>query len=120
MQKQLSLWGLLASIDLYGCNPEFIRSPDKIKEFVARLCNVIKMKRHGETIVKRFGGGSLEGYSMFQFIETSSVTGHFDEGENRGFIDIFSCKAFDPELAGSFAKEFFQAQGMKITSLQRA
>ena len=119
-QKALTFWGLSSSIDLYGCNPVFIRNPEKIRQFVRELCDLIKMKRHGETLIQRFGDGSLYGYSMFQFIETSSITAHFDETEDRAFIDIFSCKSFDPEVAAQFAKEFFEAREMKITSLERA
>lgn len=120
VQKTLALWGLSSSTDLYGCNPAFIRSPAKIRQFVLELCDLIKMKRHGDTIIQRFGDGSLEGYSMFQFIETSSITAHFDETENRAFIDIFSCKSFDPEVAAQFSKEFFEAKEMKLTALERA
>jgi S-adenosylmethionine/arginine decarboxylase-like enzyme len=119
MQKTLTSWGLLASIDLHGCDPGAIRSPEKIREFARELCSIIKMERHGETLVERFGEGSLEGYSMFQFIETSSITGHFDEIKNRAFIDIFSCKSFDPEMAGNFCKEFFQAKSVRINSIER-
>jgi len=114
-----SPWGLSAAIDLYGCSPELIRSPEKIREFVSGLCSVIEMRRQGETLVERFGEGDLEGCSFFQFIETSSVAGHFDETKNRAFIDIFSCRPFDPERAGKFAKDFFGASEIKIKTLER-
>ena len=120
MQKTLNTWGLSSSIDLYGCNPESIRNPEKIKVFVKELCVLIKMKRYGETIVQRFGEGDIEGYSMFQFIETSSITAHFDEIENRAFLDIFSCKPFDPDIAAEFSKRFFEAEKARIKTLVRS
>ena len=109
-------WGLLASIDLHQCNAEFIRTPEKIKEFVLELCERINMVRHGECQIERFGEGDLEGYSMFQFIETSSITAHFDEKvANAAYIDIFSCKYFNPLEASEFAKEFFEAKDCNLT-----
>lgn len=109
-------WGLLASIDLHKCNPEFIRDPKKIKAFILELCDRIDMVRHGECMVERFGNGDLEGYSVFQFIETSCVSAHFDEKvANATYLDIFSCKYFNPFEASEFAKEFFQAEDYNLT-----
>ena len=48
-------WGMLSCIDLYNCDPEIIRNDKKIKEFVGELCDLIKMKRFGETQVVHFG-----------------------------------------------------------------
>ncbi|MDO8467645.1 MAG: S-adenosylmethionine decarboxylase [Nanoarchaeota archaeon] len=109
-------WGKTASIDLHGCN-DLIKNPEKIKEFVIKLCKEIDMERHGDVIIDRFGDGKLEGWSCLQFIETSSITCHFDEqmGEtNRAFIDIFSCKDFDENKAVQFSKRFFDAKNFKI------
>lgn len=100
-------------MDLHGCHPEYIRQPRKIRQFVVELCDSINMKRYGPTMVKRFGEGDLEGYSALQFIETSSVTIHFDEGKDRAFIEIFSCKYFDPQEALKFCKKFLEAKKAK-------
>ncbi len=109
-------WGLLASIDLHHCNPDFIRDPKKIKEFILALCDRIDMTRHGECLIERFGNGDLEGYSVFQFIETSCVSAHFDEKvANATYLDIFSCKYFNPFDASEFAKKFFEAKDYNLT-----
>lgn len=87
-------WGLLASIDLYECDPKLIKSPKAIKKFVIELCEVIKMKRHGDPLIERFAEGLLEGYSMIQFIETSSITAHFDEEKKQGVRRHFQLQVF--------------------------
>jgi S-adenosylmethionine/arginine decarboxylase-like enzyme len=110
---KLKCWGMLASFDLYECKPEHIRRPEKIREFIFKLCSAIKMKRFGEPLIKKFGAGDLLGYSALQFIETSSITLHFDETENRAFIEIFSCKFFDPEKARDFCFRFLRAKKSK-------
>lgn len=100
----------MASLDLHGCCPEYIRKPAKIREFIVQLCDSIKMKRYGPAMIKRFGEGELEGYSALQFIETSSVTIHFDEGKDRAFVEIFSCKYFNPAKALKFCQKFLKAK----------
>ncbi len=108
-------WGMVASVDCYDCNRHKITSPDEIKRLIIELCDHIKMVRHGEPLIERFAEGELEGYSAMQFIETSSLTFHFDEGQNRAFIDIFSCKYFDPFAAEKFCRDFLEASSSKVT-----
>lgn len=67
------------------------------------------MKPYGKCKIKRFGDGELNGVSALQFIETSSITLHFDETENRAFIDIFSCKDFNENQAENFSKKSFKS-----------
>ncbi len=113
-------WGLLASIDLHACDPLLITNPEAIQRFVAELCEKIDMKRYGPCHIERFADGDLEGYSMFQFIETSCISAHFDEKiANAAYIDIFSCRYFDPFVAAKFCKAFFKAEGHKLNHLLR-
>ncbi|MFH1585352.1 MAG: S-adenosylmethionine decarboxylase [archaeon] len=112
-------WGKLLTINLYECDEKLIKNEKEIKRFVKDLCDLIKMKRYGPTLVKRFGEGAIEGYSAMQFIETSSITIHFDEQENRAFIDIFSCKDFDSNKTGEFSKIFFKSKKVKIKTIIR-
>jgi S-adenosylmethionine/arginine decarboxylase-like enzyme len=58
-------------------------------------------------MLERFGDGDLEGWSAMQFIETSSITVHADEFGARCFVDVFSCRTFDPERAAAVAVEHF-------------
>jgi len=77
------------------------------------------MTRYGKAMIKRFGEGTLEGYSALQFIETSSVTMHFDEVKNRAFIEIFSCKFFNPKRAEVFCRKFLQAKRSRLKHFLR-
>jgi len=112
-------WGLLASINLYGCDPILIKTPKAIRRYVIELCDLIGMKRFKDPMIERFAEGYYEGVSLLQFIETSSVTAHFDERENRAFIDIFSCKYFDSTTAAEFSRKFFRAQSHKLNTMAR-
>ena len=118
--KNKKFWGKLASVDLIGCNDK-ITKPQEIRRFCNELCKKIKMKRYGPTYLKRFGVGKLEGYSFMQFIETSSITAHFEEQQNpkKAFIDIFSCKDFDEKDAAEFCIKFFGADKAKLRVIIR-
>ncbi len=96
-----------------------ISKPQPIKKFIREIIKVIKMKAYGPVYIDRFGIGMLKGYSAMQFIETSSITVHCDEPDRRVFIDIFSCKNFNPKKAAEFSKKYFIASRMKSTTLVR-
>jgi S-adenosylmethionine decarboxylase len=117
--KRQQGWGLIALINLYECDNKIIIDPDKIKVFTIKLCEMIDMKRYGEPRLARFGQGELEGWSLMQFIETSSITAHFDETEARAFIDIFSCRYFDSKAAARFCKNYFKANNFSIKCIIR-
>lgn len=108
-------WGLVASIDARNCKPELIRSADSIRQYVIQLCDLIQMKRFQDTCVVNFGEDErVAGYSMVQLIETSLISGHFANLTNNAYIDIFSCKVYDPYQAADFTKRFFGAMDVAV------
>ena len=58
------------------------------------------------------------GWSAMQFIETSTITVHADEVSGRCFIDVFSCRPFDPDEAAAVAVAHFGG-APTITVLER-
>ena len=100
-------WGLLAAIDLHGCERGRLADPDTIRRFVPVVIDAIGMRAHGPLMIERFGDGELEGWSAMQFIETSSITLHADEAGGRCYVDVFSCRPFDPGVAAQIAVEHF-------------
>jgi S-adenosylmethionine/arginine decarboxylase-like enzyme len=102
-------WGIASSVDVYNCNPDTIRDADAIRRFVAELCDLIEMKRFGETQVVHFGEDErVAGFSMVQLIETSLISGHFANQSNAVYLDVFSCKPYLPEMVQEFAEKFFE------------
>lgn len=112
-------WGKSVHINLSGCPFEMVSDGELLRTYIQDVIKRINMVAHGECHIERFGTGSLEGYSAMQFIETSSITVHMDETAGRAFIDIFSCKDFDTEDASLYSKEYFKAQEMNQTTLER-
>ena len=113
-------WGLLTSVDLYKCNPETIRDAKAIKIYVDELCELIEMKQFGETKIVNFGDDEkVAGFSMVQLIETSLISGHFANHSNSAYIDIFSCKYYEPSVVVEFTKKFFEAKDVKMHYILR-
>lgn len=109
-------WGLSTSIDVSGCDEHIIKSEGLIRKFIIDVCDLIDMKLYGEPIIHHFGKEKeIEGYSFIQLIETSSITGHFSNLNNKAFIDIFSCKFYDPKIAADFSGEFFNGESIVYT-----
>ncbi|MBF0200034.1 MAG: S-adenosylmethionine decarboxylase [Desulfamplus sp.] len=114
------VWGIASSIDIYGCDPELIRDAEYIKKFVKDLCDLIEMKRFGETQVVHFGEDEkVAGFSMVQLIETSLISAHFANLTSTTYLDVFSCKAYDPEVVKNFAQGYFHGQTSILHVTQR-
>ncbi|MCK4651393.1 adenosylmethionine decarboxylase [Candidatus Babeliales bacterium] len=114
-EKDKKIFGLELTLDLFNCEPQTIRSKEKILEYSEKLCNLIKMKRYGKPFIEKFAEGSkyAAGYSLAQMIETSLVSGHFCEAWNSAYINVFSCKSFNAKKAEDFTKNFFGAKRLK-------
>jgi S-adenosylmethionine/arginine decarboxylase-like enzyme len=108
---QEDVWGIASSIDIYDCDPETIRSAERIRQFVVELCDLIEMKRFQDTLVVNFGEDErVAGFSMVQLIETSLISGHFANLTNTVYLDVFSCKPYDPGVVEDFARVFFRGK----------
>jgi S-adenosylmethionine/arginine decarboxylase-like enzyme len=108
-------WGISASVDLQDCHRDTIRNRKKIQAYVVALCELIGMKRYGPCQIVHFGEGRVAGYSMIQLIETSLISGHFANDTNRAYLDIFSCKGYDPAVVEEFSKKFFGARNSALS-----
>jgi S-adenosylmethionine decarboxylase len=56
---------------------------------------------------------------MTQLIETSLISGHFANQTNTAYLDVFSCKYYNPHEVAAFAKEFFKGQDSTVRYLLR-
>ena len=109
--SEIGAWGMETIIDVKNCDPELIRSSQAITKYVHALCDLIQMKRFGDTVVVHFGQKEeIAGYSMTQLIESSLISGHFANATNSIYINIFSCKPYDPYQAALFTQDFFKGE----------
>jgi len=112
-------WGYHLILDVSGCNKESISSAETITAFAKQLVVDIDMVPYGEPQVVRFGSGNKEGYTLVQLIETSNICCHFVEEDNTFYLDVFSCKPFDPSTVVDLARKYFQFTNFNVGYLQR-
>ena len=94
---------------------------ENIKTFITNLIRDIDMVAYGEPMITKFAELSIDkaGYSFCQMIETSNITGHFVDSNGNFYIDIFSCKTFEPEAAISLINAHFEPTRVSSRMLGR-
>jgi S-adenosylmethionine decarboxylase len=115
------MWGKHVIIDMSAGDKERVRSASHIRRFVETLVDTIGMKAYGAPVLEHFAEHVPEaaGYSLVQLIETSAITGHFCDCSGDAYIDIFSCKDFDAELAVEVVRASFRPEHVKVVALAR-
>jgi hypothetical protein len=106
----LRTWGKHLVLDAGGCSPKMIGCPIVIKNFTTDLVRRIDMVAYGDPQIVMFGTGNKKGYTLIQLIETSNIAAHFVEENNSMYLDVFSCKDFDPSIVKETVREYFDAQ----------
>jgi len=114
-------WGYHALYDCSDCDYEAINSPDTIKDFIQQMILEIDMVSIGDTIIRYCPthDPKKSGYSFYQMIETSNLSGHFVESSNEGYIDVFSCKPFDITIAESVIQSYFKPSKIRLNYITR-
>lgn len=116
----MTVWGWSTMINLYNCDENKIKNPEIIKKYVDELVVLLDMKKYGECILVDFGNNpKVKGYSMFQLIETSNISGHFANDSKSAYLDIFSCKPYDSKKAVLFSKQVFGAEEYTYQTIER-
>jgi len=77
------------------------------------------MVPYGKPQVQHFGTGDKAGYTLVQLIETSNITAHFCEETNDMYLDVFSCKPFNPDDVESVVNVFFGPLHKNRTFIKR-
>ena len=115
------MWGKHLIIDMSAGDKDRVRSAEHIRRFVEILVETIGMKAYGPPVLQHFAEHLPEaaGYSLVQLIETSAITGHFCDLSGDAYIDIFSCKDFDAELAVEVVRAAFRPQHINFITLVR-
>jgi hypothetical protein len=94
-------------LDCSKCVSSTIRSSSNITSFAKTLVQRIDMVPYGEPQVVHFGSGDKSGYTLVQLIETSNITAHFCEETNDMYLDVFSCKPFNPADVEAVVNQHF-------------
>jgi len=121
-----SFYGVELIIDLHNCD-NIIFSRKSIRSYFRNLCNLIDMERCKLTWWDDYGlppedcqsEPHLKGTSAVQFILTSNITIHTLDLLGNVYINIFSCKEFDADVATKFSAEWFKGKIVNSVVVER-
>jgi S-adenosylmethionine/arginine decarboxylase-like enzyme len=119
-------YGLELILDLHGCDPSTFNR-QSIDQFFTELCDLIDMEKcevhfwddHDLPIEEHQTEPHAKGTSAVCFILTSSIVIHTLDILEAVYVNIFSCKEFDPKVAENFTRDWFKAKTCATTFLTR-
>ncbi len=119
-------YGFELILDLHHCSPSTF-SRVRLDEYFTKLCDLIDMEKcevHfwddvGVPIEERQTSPQTKGTSAVCFILTSTIVVHTLDILEAVYVNIFSCKGFDPAVAAEFTENWFQAGSCKSTFVPR-
>lgn len=119
-------YGYELILDLHGCDPNTFNRAS-IREYFKKLCKLIKMTRCELHFWDDINVPSKEqqtsphtkGTSAVQFILTSNITIHTLDLLKNVYINIFSCKEFDVDIAKNFSAEWFEGNIVNSQVIER-
>jgi len=119
----MTTYGKELLLDMHKCNKDLM-TEEIITEYFKTICNLIQMEPVGKPIFWNAEGidpeeyensPHLQGVSALQWIKTSSIVVHAITGLGQVYVNIFSCKNFDCNLAEGYTIGFFE--GIKASCL---
>jgi len=115
----MNSYGKELILDLHNCNSEKFNRKD-IAQYFKILCDEkINMERcdlhwwdyeDEEQEVYDNAPAHLKGTSAVQFIQTSDIVIHTLDDLKHVYVNIFSCKDFDSDIAREFTEETFEGK----------
>lgn len=108
----MSEFGSHVTIDASGCNKRKLASVTLVYDILNKLPDKIGMTKMTLPYVAKwldkFSNGT-EGISGFVMIAESHISIHTFPDQDYVFMDIFSCKGFDEEMAVKYLVNAFEA-----------
>ena len=119
-------YGVELILDMHECDPTTFNR-ESISAYFERLCVLIDMQREdlhfwddvGVAEEDKQTSPHAQGTSAVQFILTSSIVIHALDQMRAVYINMFSCKDFDPKVAEKFSVEWFSAGKCSARFIER-
>ena len=113
-------------IDLHNCDAAMFNRKS-IKKYFIEVCDLIDMERsklswwddYGVPIEEQQTEPHLKGTTAIQFITTSNIVIHTLDLLGAVYINIFSCKDFNSDIAMNFTAEWFKGQIVSSHEIER-
>ena len=115
-------------LDIRECNP-LVFTRAGLKQYFERVCEIIHMELAEDALYfwddldtpegEKETEPHLVGTSAVQFIKTSNITIHTLDILKCAYINIFSCKDFDHQLALLYSVNWFEGELANSSLIER-
>jgi S-adenosylmethionine/arginine decarboxylase-like enzyme len=117
----MEYWGYHLIIDCGGCDAKLMADYDNVDTWIRNLVKDIDMQPIGEPRIEYTAAEFPDkaGFTVVQVIVTSSIVAHFVDGLGQIYLDVFSCKPFDPAVVEASVQQHFGAKKLRKYFLTR-
>jgi S-adenosylmethionine/arginine decarboxylase-like enzyme len=117
----MEYWGYHLIIDCGGCDPVKMADYDNVDRWIRNLVKDIDMQPIGEPRIEYTAAEFPDkaGFTVVQVIVTSSIVAHFVDGLGQIYLDVFSCKPFEPATVEASMQRHFGAEKLRKYYLTR-
>ncbi len=108
-------------LDLNECNPDILDNLDACFKLLNELPPKIGMNKITQPYVFRYQGRfpGDDGITGVVIIAESHISLHTYPQKKFVFVDLFSCKEFDTQLAQDYIIEYFQSKAPVVHLIER-
>lgn len=117
--EEVKSWGYHLIANFTSCDLEKITDEENVRNFSKELVTAIDMVAYGEPQVVNFGTGNKAGFTLVQLIETSNICAHFCNEDGAVYLDVFSCREFDPQTAIDVFDLYFSPKAGEFDYIER-
>ena len=112
MEKQMNGYGPHLMLDLDECNPKILDDLEACFKLLNELPEKIGMTRITQPYIFRYRAPipEDEGITGAVIIAESHISIHTYPRKSFVFVDLFSCKPFDTEVAKDYIVQFFESK----------
>lgn len=119
-------YGYELILDIHNCDSETFNRRS-LNRFFTELCTLIDMQKcrvHfwddvGVPVDEQQTEAHTKGTSAVCFILTSTIVVHTLDMLKTVYVNVFSCKDFDPTMAQAFAERWFKGTSKQSTFIRR-
>jgi S-adenosylmethionine decarboxylase len=116
---ETTTYGQHLLIDGYGADSSRISSLEVIYRLLDELPALIGMQKIGPPQLVKFTDEALAGITGFILIVTSHVSIHTYSLKGCFYMDVFSCKPFDPSIVIASVKKAFDCTDLEVSNNPR-
>ncbi len=122
----MNSYGKELILDIHNCDSSKFNRKN-IRNYIKQLCELIEMEKcrlcwwddYGVPVEEQETEPHLKGTTAVQFIKTSNILIHTLDLLKNVYINIFSCRDFDADLAKNFSKEWFKGKIVNSQIIER-